>query len=91
MANRPVVSPDADLINADWTKQSWDLPPYGSPEFLELVPDLEAFKKTPTYKHAVEKGLIHDDEWVGHHVKPDASPTKTKDRRRRVIHIHVRK
>ena len=57
-------SPDADLENADWTKQTWDLPPYKSPEFLELGLDLEAFRRTPAYKHAVETGLIHDDEWV---------------------------
>lgn len=67
-----VVSLDADLANADWTKQSWDLPPYGTAEFYEAiggVDQLEAFKKLPVYNHAVELGLIHDDEWVDHHVR----------------------
>lgn len=59
-----VVAPDADLANADWTKTTWDLPPYRSKEFMEQVPDLEAFKKLPVYAKAVEAGLIHDDEWV---------------------------
>ena len=91
MATRlPIVSPDADLENADWTKQSWDLPPYGSREFYEVVPDVEAFKQTPVYKAAVKQGLIVDDEWVGDHASP--APVKTQDgRRRRVIHIHVDK
>lgn len=26
MANRPQLYPDRDLRNADWTKQTWDLP-----------------------------------------------------------------
>ncbi len=55
---------DNNLENADWTKQSWDLPPYKSYEFFKAVTDLEAFRKLPVYKHAVEAGLIHDDEWV---------------------------
>lgn len=59
-----VWCPDADIESADWTKQSWDLPPYKSPEFLIVVPDLEAFRKLPVYKHAVQNGLIMDDEWV---------------------------
>ena len=63
---------DADLANSDWTKQSWDLPPYGTAEFYEAiggVDQLESFKKLPVYNHAVEQGLIHDDEWVDHHVR----------------------
>lgn len=60
-----IVSADADIESADWTKQSWDLPPYRSAEFLALVHDLEAFKKLPVYKFAVDAGLIHDDEWMG--------------------------
>lgn len=64
---RETVSIDADLINADWPKQAWDLPPYGSADFLSAIGgpgQLEAFKKLPVYNHAVEQGLIHDDEWV---------------------------
>jgi hypothetical protein len=62
------INIDADLLNADWTKQTWDLPPYKSPEFMRLVPpsELEAFKKLPVYKHARKNGLINDnDEWCG--------------------------
>lgn len=60
-----VVSVDDTDDNADWTKQTWDLPPYMSPEFLSVVPDVETFKRSPTYRHAVANGLIVDDEWVG--------------------------
>lgn len=49
--------------DADWTKQSWDFPPYKSAEFNELVPDRAEFKRSPAYKAAVEAGLIKDDEW----------------------------
>lgn len=59
------ISIDAIPENADWTKQSWDLPPYKSDEFNALVPDLDEFRKLPVYKFAVKKGLIVDDEWVG--------------------------
>lgn len=70
MATRRTVNLDSSAENADWTKQSWDFPPYMSKAFLEQVPDVEAFKETQTYKHAVAKGLILDDEWVGDHVQP---------------------
>jgi hypothetical protein len=33
-----VVSFDADIESANWTKQSWDLPPYQSAEFLVVFP-----------------------------------------------------
>ena len=59
------ISVDEDLENSDWTKQGWDLPPYRSAAFMAMHPDLEHFKTLPVYKHAVAKGLIHDDEWVG--------------------------
>ncbi len=88
-----MISPDADLENSDWTKTSWDLPPYMSREFLEMMgPDFDQahFKTTPVYKHAVEQGLIHDDEWVDDSIEqgppPPPAPAKTKDR---VIHIHL--
>jgi len=55
---------DEDIENADWTKQSWDLPPYKSEEFNKVVKDLGEFRKLPIYRNAVEKGLIEDDEWV---------------------------
>lgn len=77
-------SPDADSVNADWTKATWDLPPYRSPEFMENFPDLDAFRKTPAYTFAVAEGLIHDDEWVADWCQP-AKP------QRKNIHIHIEK
>jgi hypothetical protein len=65
---RKQVNLDDSSENADWTKQSWDLPPYMSPGFLAIVPDVEAFKKSQTYKNAERAGLILDDEWVDDHV-----------------------
>jgi len=56
---------DAATGNQDWTKKSWDLPPYKSDDFLALVLDLPAFRKLPVYKTAVRNGLIVDDEWNG--------------------------
>lgn len=64
-----VISLDGKLSDSDWTKQAWDLPPYRSPEFMELFPDLDAFRKLPVYKHAVAAGLIHDDEWVADYIE----------------------
>lgn len=58
------VNGDRDQANADWTKTSWDLPPYRSKAFLELVPDVDAFRKLPVYAAAVAQGLIYDDEWM---------------------------
>ena len=65
-----VISLDVDPESADWTKQSWDLPPYKSAEFLATFPDLDGFRNLPVYTHAVAKGLIVDDEWVGDAVAP---------------------
>ncbi len=65
-----VVSLDADLASADWTKQGWDLPPYRSAEFDAMFPDLEAFKRLPVYQHALATGLIIDDEWAADHIQP---------------------
>ena len=73
MKKSPVVSIDADPESADWTNQSWDLPLYKSPEFLATYPDLDGFRKLPIYKHAVAKGLIVDDEWVGDTAAPTQS------------------
>jgi SPP1 gp7 family putative phage head morphogenesis protein len=56
---------DDTLENADWLKQSWDLPPYKSPEFLSIFPDLDAFRRLPVYQHAVASGLIANDTWAG--------------------------
>ena len=63
-----MIRADAELENADWTKRTWDLPPYRSDEFMAYLKatgrTLKAFKKTPVYRHAVEKGLIVNDEWA---------------------------
>lgn len=59
------IEADANPFNQDWTKQTWDLPPYKSKEFMALFPDLDAFRKLPVYQMAVRKGLIKDDEWQG--------------------------
>lgn len=62
------VSPDE--FDADWTKKSWDFPPYKSKEFFaQLICSLDDFKKMSAYRYAVEAGLIHDDEWVGDSVE----------------------
>lgn len=85
--DRPTIVVD-DAQNADWTKQSWDYPPYKSADFLASIGGLEglpAFRKMPAYRAAVQAGLIHDDEWVGA-PQPDPRP-KTRDRLPRVI-IH---
>lgn len=88
------VNLDEDLEQGDWTKQSWDLPPYKSKEFLAQTPDLDHFRTTFTYRNAVANGLILDDEWVGP-VEPEEDPidqtqVKTRDRKGRFIHIHIK-
>lgn len=97
-----VLSPDADQEDADWTKKTWDFPPYKSQEFFDAiggVEALDAFRDTPAYKKAVEYGLIHDDEWLLEWATPvltsdrphDASDPHEpgKPRRGRVqVHIH---
>jgi len=54
-----ILNIDADLTNADWTKQSWDLPKYGSKEFKKWLVDsgmtLDDFKKLPVYQLNKEK------------------------------------
>lgn len=64
-----MINIDANLNNADWTKHSWDLPPYKSKEFMDFLKfadwTLEEFKHLPIYKHAVENELIVQDEWKG--------------------------
>lgn len=55
--------------NADWIKQTWDLPPYRSEEFFEALKfanmTLKHFRTLSVYKFAVEKGLIKNDKWTG--------------------------
>lgn len=89
----PTYRPDADLENADWTKQSWDFPPYGSPAFLNLIggPDaLPKFRKSSAYLGAVDAGLIHDDEWVADWVQPVTPPhNEPTPGTRRNVHVHI--
>ena len=62
-----IIDLDEDIMNADWTKTSWDLPPYKSEEFMGLVggeEGLENFRKLPVYQAAVKQGLIVHDEWA---------------------------
>lgn len=86
------INLDADTESADWTKQAWDLPPYGSAEFYEAMGpsfDAEHFKTLPIYQHAVSAGLIHDDEWVGDCcTEAENQPVKAKAPRSIIIHHH---
>jgi len=63
-----IISLDSNSISADWTKKTWDLPPYKSNEFMDYLmsagSSLDQFKGTNVFKFAVYDGLIVDDEWV---------------------------
>lgn len=65
MTSRDILYIDAQIHNADWSKQSWDLPPYKSKEFMEQLEmtgmTLEHFKTLPVYKNAIKNGLIQED------------------------------
>ena len=56
---------DENIEDADWIKQTWDLPEYGSKEFQKYLKfsgkTLEQFKKLPVYKMAVKKGVIKEE------------------------------
>ena len=57
---RAVISVDANIENADWTKTTWDLIGIDSPEklraYLSVSGDtVEAFKKRPIYTFNVDK------------------------------------
>lgn len=64
-----MINIDADPRNQDWTKRTWDLPPYKSEEFNRFLAaqemSLEQFRKLPVYEFAIDKGLIKNDTWVG--------------------------
>lgn len=55
----PVVYPDRDITNADWTKRTWDLPAYGTSAFQNLLRrsgmSLAHFKKLPIYQYLLLK------------------------------------
>lgn len=88
-----VYSPDATTENADWTKQSWDFPPYKSAEFIESIGGLDnlaKFRKSPAYMVACERGIIHDDEWVLDWCEPAKSPEPEPiPGARRDVHVHI--
>jgi hypothetical protein len=55
------IYPDEDLLNADWTKQTWDLPfKPDSPEQAEWCRKSGIsegqFRKLPVYQHAKGAG-----------------------------------
>lgn len=62
MPKQAPVNIDADPVNADWTKATWDLPPYGSQEFKDYLKSvgmtLAHFKTLPVFKQAVANGTI---------------------------------
>ncbi len=64
MKKEQIYNIDSNLNDADWTKQSWDLPEYGSKEFNNFLKEsgmtLEKFKKLPVYKWAKQRGEIKD-------------------------------
>ena len=64
VSDTPAFELDTDLESADWAKQSWDLPPYKSREFLAQFTDLALFRTWPVYRHAVDSGRILGDEWI---------------------------
>ena len=59
-----ILNIDAILDNADWTKQSWDLPKYKSKEFMDWLKfsgmTLAHFKKLPVYKMNILSGNIKE-------------------------------
>lgn len=59
------IDMDALLDNADWTKQTWDLPfAYGSDEFRDWLKaqgmTLAEFKRLPAYRLALVSGSISE-------------------------------
>lgn len=54
-----ILYPDRDLINADWTKQTWDLPVRSLPELRAYLQDhgitIAQFKALPVYRLNVRK------------------------------------
>jgi hypothetical protein len=55
--------------HADNMKGAWDLPPYKSPAFMDILArrgiGLAAFRQMPIYRQAVRRGKIVGDEWAG--------------------------
>ena len=74
MTELRTINLDNSVGSADWTKTTWDLPPYKSRDFLDQIggiDNLDEFRERPVYQHAVAAGLIHDDEWVGDFIETE--------------------
>lgn len=56
---RPLLYPDADLANADWTKRTWDLPAQNLEELRRWLAahgiSVAQFKQQPVYRYNVGK------------------------------------
>jgi len=59
-----ILNIDANIENADWTKQTWDLPKYKSKEFMDWLKSsgmtLTQFRKLPVYKINLANGKIKE-------------------------------
>ena len=59
-----ILNIDANIENADWTKQTWDLPKYKSKEFMDWLKSsgmtLEHFRTLPVYKINLANGKIKE-------------------------------
>lgn len=93
-----MASFDDTIENADWLKQSWDLPPYKSAEFLSIFSDLEKFRTLPVYTYAVAHGLIRNDQWVGSYgkmlkrkVRPRGRALLPVSKDRPAVRTHIRR
>lgn len=59
MKEKRLVNLDEDIENADWVKQSWDLPDINSEDFKKYLENedtsMEDFKKLPVYRHLLRQ------------------------------------
>jgi hypothetical protein len=60
------IEPDAHLMNADWTKRTWDMLNITNVEEMRRYlkgkrKSIEDFKKLPVYKWAIRN---HDPPWM---------------------------
>jgi hypothetical protein len=65
--SKMTIYPDADLTNADWTKQSFDFPGMTKAEFLAHLKargiTVEEFKTMPAYQLALRSDAA--PTWLG--------------------------
>ncbi len=59
MKEKRLVNLDEDIENADWVKQSWDLPDINSEDFKKYLENedtsMEDFKKLPVYRYLLRQ------------------------------------